>query len=166
MLRQLEKSTLSGRLAVKVIGTGAPDTLTIRFEATERDVLLDELRTQRLVIIEAAKDAAGRPHAGEADTLARDHAQLLTVSRLLAELEDWNADRQDTREIAAPTCLLYQVVRGAATEAIHRLIDALERFHGAGGRCTPDQLRGAAATATACVETLVNVHHVDHHVVT
>ena len=42
---------------MKVIGTGAPRMLTIRFEPCEREVLRDELEERRGVIVEAAAHA-------------------------------------------------------------------------------------------------------------
>ena len=42
---------------MKVVGTGAPRMLTIRFEPCELEVLRDELEERRGVIVEAAAHA-------------------------------------------------------------------------------------------------------------
>jgi hypothetical protein len=57
-------------MASKVIGTGAPRMLTVRFRPCEVDLLLDELHHHRAVVTEAAGDAHAKsaaPGAGAGD---------------------------------------------------------------------------------------------------
>jgi hypothetical protein len=57
-------------MAIKVIGTGAPRMLTVRFRRCEIDVLLDELHHHRAVVTEAAAHALAKsttPGAGAGD---------------------------------------------------------------------------------------------------
>jgi hypothetical protein len=58
-------------MAIKVIGTGAPRMLTVRFRPCEVAVLLDELHHQRAVITEAAAHAHATRTAPGAGSLER-----------------------------------------------------------------------------------------------
>jgi hypothetical protein len=77
-------------MANKVIGTGAPRMLTVRFRPCEVAVLLDELHHQRAVVTEAAAHAhaaSTAPGAGAGDQDVEDHHdELFLISRLLDDL--------------------------------------------------------------------------------
>lgn len=63
-------------MAMKVIGTGAPRMLTVRFRPCEVGVVLDELHHQRSVVTEAAArahDHSSAPGAGAGDPEVEDH---------------------------------------------------------------------------------------------
>jgi hypothetical protein len=158
---------------VKVIGTGAPRMLTIRFEPCELEVLRDELEERRGVSVEAAAHA--KKHASHADPtlpgaerpeqeLERRHDELLLISQLLDDLRR-PAPRDEPREVVGPTWLLGDVIRGASGEAIERLVQSVAEFHEDRGRPTSQQLRAALATAAAWVETLIGLDFADNHAV-
>ena len=75
---------------MKVLGTGAPRMLTVRFKSCEIDVLRDELHHRRAAITETAAHAhasSDAPGAGAGDREVEDcHVELLLISRLLDEL--------------------------------------------------------------------------------
>src|SRR5215212_4482137 len=102
-------------MAIKVIGTGAPRMLTVRFRPCEVHVLRDELHHQRAVITDAAAHAhetSTAPGAGAGDPDAEHHHdELLLIARVL---DDLRAPARDARgrEIVAPTWLLGPVIRG------------------------------------------------------
>jgi hypothetical protein len=155
-------------MATKVIGTGAPRMLTVRFRPCEVAALLDELHHQRAVVTEAAAHAHARstaPGAGAGDQDVEDrHDELLLISRLLDGLHA-PAPRDQPREIVAPTRVLGPVIRGAAVEAVERLCDAVRRFAADKGECTPEEVRGAVDTAAALSATLIGLDHVEHFAV-
>src|SRR3954468_24065838 len=104
-------------MAIKVIGTGAPRMLTVRFRPCEVGVVLDELHHQRAVVTEAAAHAheqSDAPGAGAGDPEVEDHHdELFLIARLLDDLRaPTPADR--LREVMAPTSVLGPVIRGAA----------------------------------------------------
>jgi hypothetical protein len=155
-------------MAIKVIGTGAPRMLTVRFRPCEVAVLLDELHHRRAVITEAAAHAhaiSTAPGAGAGDEDVEDrHDQLILISRLLDDLHA-SAPRDQRREIVAPAWVLGPVIRGAAVEAVERLCGAVTKFAADKGECTPEEVRGAVDTAAALSATLIGLDHVEHFAV-
>jgi hypothetical protein len=155
-------------MATKVIGTGAPRMLTVRFRQCELDVLLDELHHQRAVITEAAADAHAKstaPGAGAGDEdVEHHHDELFLIARLIDDLRT-PAPRDRPREIVAPTWLLGPVVRGAAVEAVERLCDAVRKFAADKGERTPEEVRSAVDTAAALTATLIGLDHAEHFAV-
>ncbi len=158
---------------MKVVGTGAPRMLTIRFERCELDVLRDELEQRRGVIVEAIAHAQGKatsaPRAlpgGERPERELEHRrdELLLVSQLLDELRR-PAPREEPREVVGPTWLLADVIRGASGEAIDRLVRGVEEFREDRGRPSAEELRGVLAAAAAWVETLIGLDYADNHAV-
>ena len=158
---------------MKVIGTGAPRMLTIRFEPCELDVLRDELEQRRAVAVEAAAHAqreakAARPALPVAERprgeLECRHDELLLVSELLDELRR-PAPEPGPREVVGPTWLLGDVIRGAADETVERLAQGVAQFRLDRGHPTPEELLAALATAAAWVRTLVGLDFADNHAV-
>jgi hypothetical protein len=147
---------------VKVIGTGAPDALTIQFEACERELLLEELRHQRSTIIEdagRAQQRAGRRADDQA--LEESHAHLLTLASVLQQVDD-HPLTADSIEVRGPTWFLRDVIHGATAEAIERLTTIVTDFQQLGRpRPQPEDLQSAVRTAGAWVETLVGYCHAD-----
>jgi len=155
-------------MAIKVIGTGAPRMLTVRFRPCEIEVLLDELHHHRAVVTEAAADAHEKstaPSAGAGDRdVEQHHDELFLVTRLLDDLHA-PAPRDRPREILAPTWILGPVIRGAAVEAVERLCDAVRMFAADKGGRTPEEVRRAIDTAAALTATLIGLDHAEHYAV-
>ena len=155
-------------MAIKVIGTGAPRMLTVRFRPCEIEVLLDELHHQRAVITEAAAGAHEKstaPGAGAGDQeVEHHHDELYLVTRLLDDLHA-PAPNDRTREIVAPTWVLGPVIRGAAVEAVERLCDAVRTFAADKVGHSPDEIRRAVDTAAALTATLIGLDHAEHYAV-
>jgi hypothetical protein len=155
-------------MATKVIGTGAPRMLTVRFRPCEIDVLLDELDHQRAVVTEAAAHAhenSTAPGAGAGDRTVEDrHDQLYLIARLLDDLRA-SAPCDRAREIVAPTWILGPVIRGAAVHAVERLSEVVRTFAADKGELTPEAIRGAVDAAAALTATLIGLDHVEHHAV-
>ena len=155
-------------MAIKVIGTGAPRMLTVRFRRCEIDVLLDELHHHRAVVTEAAADALTRstaPRAGAGDPAVEDrHDELFLITRLIDDLRAPAPDDRP-REIVAPTWILGPVIRGAAVHAVERLAEAVRTFAADKGELTPDEVRCAVDAAAALTATLIGLDHVEHHAV-
>jgi hypothetical protein len=155
-------------MATKVIGTGAPRMLTVRFRPCEVAVVLDELHHRRTVVTEAAANAhavSTAQDAGAGDQSVEDHHdELLLISGLLDDLHA-PAPRDQPREVVAATRILSPVIRGAAVEAVERLCAAVRRFATDKGECTPEEVRGAVDTAAALSATLIGLDHAEHFAV-
>jgi hypothetical protein len=151
-------------MATKVIGTGAPRMLTVRFRPCEVGVVLDELHHQRAVVTDAAAHAHDRSDArgaGAGDPEVEDHHdQLFLMARLLDDLRA-HAPVDRLREVMAPTSLLGPLIRGAAVEAVERLCDAVRRFAADTGAVPPEDLRHAVDTAAALTGTLIGLDHAE-----
>lgn len=155
-------------MATKVIGTGAPRMLTVRFRPCEIDVLLDELHHHRAVVTEAAAEAHANSTAAGAgagdENVEHHHDELARIARLLDDLRTLTpCDRP--REIVAPTWVLGPVIRGAAVEAVERLCDAVRKFAEDKGACTPEDVRAAVDAAAALTATMIGLDHVEHFAV-
>jgi hypothetical protein len=154
-------------MAMKVIGTGAPRMLTVRFRPCEVGVVLDELHHQRAVVTEAAAhadDHSDAPGAGANDDPAVEghHDELFLIARLLDDLRAPSPPDR-LREVMAPTALLGPVIRGAAVEAVERLCDAVRKFAADTGAGTPEEVRGAVDAAAALTATLIGLDHAENH---
>ena len=153
-------------MAMKVIGTGSPRMLTVRFRPCEVGVVLDELHHQRSVVTEAAAhahDHSSAPGAGAGDPEVEDHHdELFLIARLLDDLRA-SATPDRLREVMAPTSLLGPVIRGAAVEAVERLCDAVRKFAADTGAGTPEEVRGAVGAAAALTATLIGLDHAENH---
>lgn len=131
---------------MKVIGTGAPAALTIRFERSELDVLRDELREMRAVVTEAAacahQHASGSGAGGGTIGVETRHRELVEIARALDRLDSVEADPTGAPvEFEGPSWFWAPVIRGAAGDACERLVDATDRFRDVERRCSPDDLR-------------------------
>jgi hypothetical protein len=153
-------------MAIKVVGTGAPRMLTVRFRPCEVGVVLDELHHQRSVVTEAAAhahDHSSARGAGAGDPEVEDHHdELFLIARLLDDLRA-SAPPDRLREVMAPTSLLGTVIRGAAVEAVERLCDAVRKFAADTGAGTPEEVRGAVDAAAALTATLIGLDHAENH---
>jgi hypothetical protein len=154
--------------SVKVVGTGAPQMLTLRPRRCELAVLRDELEERRCVVTEAAAHAqeTGSGRGGPVGDPAAEHHhdELLLISRLLDQLRTPPA-RGQAREVVGPTWLLGPVIRGAAEEAVERLVSAVAKFSADTGTVTPEQLRAALDAARACTATLIGLDYAENHAV-
>jgi hypothetical protein len=151
---------------MKVVGTGAPQVLTIRFRACEIGVLRDELHHRRAALTEAAVEAHARSTAraaGAGDREVEDrHGELLLISRLLDDAHR-PAPKGEPYEIVGPAWLLGPVIRGAAGEAVARLATAVQEFAEDQRPPTQDQVRGALDSACAWTATLLGLDHAENH---
>lgn len=153
---------------MKVVGTGAPRMLTVRFKSCEINVLRDELHHRRAAITEAAAKAhadSNAPGAGVGDREVEDrHDELFLITRVLDELRA-PVQPDQPRQIVGPTWLLGPVIRGAAAEAAERLQDAVAAFGADTGTPTPDEVRAAVDTASALTATLIALDHAENYAV-
>jgi hypothetical protein len=153
---------------MKVVGTGAPRMLTVRFKPCEIKVLRDELHHRRAVITEAAAAAHDRtqaPGAGAGDREVEDrHDELFLISGILDELRA-PVPPDQPREVVAPTWLMGPIIRGAAVDAVERLHDAVTAFSADRGMPPPDEVRAAVDTAGAMVATLIALDHAENYAV-
>jgi hypothetical protein len=152
---------------VKVVGTGAPQMLTLRPRRGELALLRAELEERRSVVIAAAhaqEIGSGRGRSvGDPDG-ERHHDELLLIARLLDQLRTPPAKGQ-APELVGPTWLLGPVIRGAAEEAVERLVSAVSTFTADQGTVTPEQLRAALDAASACTATLIGLDYAENHAV-
>ncbi len=152
---------------MKVIGTGAPDIVSIRFEACELDVLRSELCQVRALAIDGAYHAHHNGNGnGVADVVENRYAELLEVSRALDRLDrqlDVGEDDEVPIVMEGPSWFWAPVISSGAGTASERLFDALERYRESRYDCKPEELRAAAAGAGAWAETLLAYHYVDNH---
>jgi hypothetical protein len=79
---------------MKVIGLGAPDSVRIRFEASEIDVLVDVLREQRTRATLDAAETYGRVPRDDTGAVDDRHDELRTIESLLMQLKDQQPDEQ------------------------------------------------------------------------
>lgn len=153
---------------MKVVGTGAPRMLTVRFKSCEISALRDELHHRRAVITEAAAEAhekSDAPGAGAGDPDVEDrHDELFLITRILDELRA-PVPRDQPRQIVGPTWLLGPVIRGAAVEAVERLHTAVTAFGADKGCPTPDELRAVVDAAAASTATLIALDYAENHAV-
>jgi len=151
---------------MKVVGTGAPRMLTVRLKSCEINVLRDELHHRRAVITEAVAAAEAKSTPRRADDrdaeIQHRHDELALISRLLDQLHTWSPQEQP-REIVGPTWLLGPVIRGAAGEAVERLLTAVGEFCEDRGTPTPEQLRAAVDSAGAWTATLIGLDFAENH---
>jgi hypothetical protein len=153
---------------VKVVGTGAPRMLTVRFKSCEVEVLRDEVYHHRAVATEAAAHAHANstaPGAGAGDRDVEDrHDELYLLTRILDDLRAPVPPGQP-REIVGPTWLLGPVIRGAASCAAERLVEAVAAFGADTCSVAPDELRARIEAASACIATLIGLDHAENHAV-
>jgi hypothetical protein len=144
---------------VKVIGLGAPDTVRVRFDACEVDVLVDVLREQRA---DATREAAETYATASGETRAVDdrHDRLRAVEALLMQLEDQPRTSRDA-VLLGETEVMRDVVRGGVREALRRLEEAHERYEEHASPQSRDALLHAAKTTRAWVATLTGFDRVD-----
>jgi hypothetical protein len=162
---------------VKVIGTGVPEMLTIRFELRELELLRAELLRQRAVWTARERKRApsaeeelqemlhdGRPrHRAMAARAEEPASELEQFSAVLEQIDAAYGQRGESVEILGPTWLLVPVVRGASREAFDRLSDALTRFADPRTYCTLRELQSAIAAAHAWMDTLAGCDYVENH---
>ena len=152
---------------MKVVGTGAPVVLTVRFERCELDVLRDELHHVRAGVTESAAVAHQRatdPGAGAGSAAVEsNHQRLVELSALLDQVELLDPEEEEPLEVAGPSAFFASVIRGAATEAAERYADAMRRFRDPDEHCSREELRAAAEAARAWTETLLGYDFVENH---
>lgn len=140
--------------------------LTVRLKPCEIAVVCDELQHRRAVVVEAAAAAQVGDGTGSEGESGRDletcHDELFLFTRVLDDLRTPTAPGQP-REIVGPTWLLGPVIRGAAAEAAHRLLDAVKTFAEDKGRVTPDELRAKVDAASACAATLIGLDYAENN---
>jgi hypothetical protein len=142
------------RAAVKMEGTGAPESLALALEPIEREVVRAELHNLEATILDAIATTANRPHSAAVVRLQEArHAELAEVRRLADQL---NSQTKGTGrvQLEGPSDVLGDVIVGAAVLAVGNLQEDLTSFCGADGKA--ESLRNAAHVAVACIETLVD----------
>jgi|GEM_PF-5920049 len=148
-----------------VIGLGSPDSVRVRFERCQLDVLVDVLREQRRTATLGASETYH--HTPRHDTRAIDdrHDTLRALEALLIQLENLPADEHDHPTLVGPTELLGEIIDAGARDALRRLETAYERyedrFRGGPPSTHRDALRRGADTAHAWITTLTNFAEVD-----
>jgi hypothetical protein len=144
---------------MKAMGLGAPNSVRVRFDASEIDVLVDVLREERA---DATRDAADSYAATPEQTRAVDnrHDRLRAVEALLMQLEE-QPHTTPRKVLVGETELMCGVIREAAREALRRLEDAYERYEDRASPQSRDALLDAAKTAKAWIGTLTAVDRVD-----
>jgi hypothetical protein len=151
---------------MKVIGTGAPEVLTISFTRCELDVLRDELHQLRAVYVEAAHIAHRRDDAGQVkdpEVVPHHHEELVEISQVFDWLARVSDEEDEPEPISGPNWFWARVLRGASADAAARLLDAIERYQDKSRHCSPAELAREVASASAWAETLMAHHHVDNH---
>jgi hypothetical protein len=145
---------------MKVIGLGAPDDLSVRFEPCELDVLVDALREERA---NATRDAAQTyATSGPGQTRAIDdrHDRLRAIEALLTQLEE-RRQTEGGAVLVGNTELMCHVVHSGAREALRRLDATHERYDDHASTQSGDALLSAAETSAAWVATLVAVDRIE-----
>jgi hypothetical protein len=145
-------------MAMKVIGTGTPEMLTVFPQEPEIDVLGAVIERR---IVEAT-EAAATAHERARDQAREDpwtpavqsaHSDLYVVSRLEVALHAAVA-QGERRALIAPREVLGPIVREAACDAGMQMAEALDRF-GEMGQPAPDEMRRLLTTVVACTRTLI-----------
>jgi hypothetical protein len=144
---------------VKVIGLGAPDSVRVRFDGCELDVLIDVLRDQRSdATHEAAETYATTPEQRQA--VDDRHDRLRAVEALLMQLEEQLHTRRGA-VLIDETERMGDAVRAGARETLRRLAETHARYAERASPESRDALLDAAKTATARVATLTGADRVD-----
>jgi hypothetical protein len=145
---------------MKIVGTGAPMVLTMRYTSCELELLVEQLmeRPARVVGSSRGQAAEGRPH--RLDDVSDD---LEETARALDQLSQ--VDRTEPRafEVTGPSWFWASVIRRSAGEAAARFADAMRRFTTVGDECTREELLAASSATAAWTETLIALHYVDNH---
>lgn len=144
---------------MKVIGSGSPERLTVRFAPSEHALILDELDHQRSVIVEHLAVLHERPEAASegGSTVEQSHAQLTALHHVLEQVESHRAPT-DAFAVSGPTWFLAEVIRGTSQVAAENLLEAVTSFLAADDEaCSDQQLRDAAGAAQATTATLIAV---------
>jgi hypothetical protein len=144
---------------MKVIGLGAPESVRVRFDGSEVDVLVDIVREQRA---DATRDAAETYATAPGQTQAVDerHDRLRAVEGLLIQLEEQPHTRPGA-VLVGETEHVCDVVRAGAREALRRLAETHGRYEDHATPQSRDALLDAAKTAKAWVVTLTDFDRVD-----
>jgi hypothetical protein len=148
---------------MKVVGTGAPRLLTVRFKRCEVTVLRNEIEELQGSILGSLGEIHGRGLADvRHDEIERLKDDLVALADLLDRLRA-PVEPNQPLEVTAPTELLEEVIRGAAGEAVYRLHEEVDRFREDRGTPTRDELRARMSCATAAVESLIGLDYVLNH---
>ena len=155
---------------MKVVGSGSPMMLTVRFKPREIRLLRAQLEARQRSLLSSIADtqrwleerACGlREHEREQE-LERLKDDLVVVTSLLDESRR-PADPGQPRIVTGPTKVMAEVIRGAAGEAADLLQEAVDRFREDRGTPTPQALRQQLGDTAAWVETLIGLDHADNH---
>jgi hypothetical protein len=149
---------------MKIVGTGAPIVLTMRFEPCELELLIEQLveRPARVMSSSGSQAAGHRPYLRDArlDDISND---LEETARALDQLSEVDRGEPRAFEVTGPSSFWTSVIRRAAGEASTRFADAMRRFTTVGEECTREELQIASAVTAAWTETLIALHYVDNH---
>lgn len=137
---------------MKVVGTGAPRTLTIRLQPCEFDAWRRELRRR----LSAVATYEGSSDLSAASAARGEDDELAALSRLL-EQALMPVPTGQPRVIIGPTWLLRHVVRAVAVDAMDSYVASGRAYSEGSAASTADQLRAALDTATACTATLIGL---------
>ena len=151
---------------MKVVGTGSPANLTVRYKHSEVRLLRDVLYEHLDVEVEAIGSRSARRSTSDPVALGehdRGDGKVAALGALLDQLRA-RVTPDQARELSGPTHLLDPILRNAASEAAERFGEAVDVFRAGGGKMTADQLRSALETATASVTTLIWLDQAQDHV--
>jgi hypothetical protein len=148
---------------MKVVGTGDPRMLTVRFKTCELRVLREEIEEREHSALRSMSEieASGLRDARR-EEVERLKDDLFLLSRLRDDLRAARPPDQPV-EVTAPTEVLSLVIRGAAGENVHRLREAVDQFREDRGTPTTEQLRALLSATSASIESLIGSDHALNH---
>jgi hypothetical protein len=155
-------------LGMKVVGTGSPETLTVRARPCEIRVLrmvTEERRTEATrAAVDLQSSAESWADSDRAEQLSSRHRELVAISRIFDQLTQPPTLDQPL-VIAGPAALVAPLVREAARAAVQGLWLAVDNFCVGIRSPTADQLRAQLDAAHACTSTLLALDFVENHIV-
>jgi hypothetical protein len=146
---------------MKVVGTGSPRMLTVRFDQCELPLLRDEVAERQRSLVSTLAEMT-TPHMAGDDDGERLKDKLVLLTRLEDDLRG-PVEPDQPYEVTGLTELMADVIRGAAGEAVYQLQQDVERFREDRGTPTGQELRARLSTASAAIESLIGLDHALNH---
>lgn len=133
---------------MKVVGTGAPRTITVRVQPCEIAMWREALRRRMITAADPTRRVP--PPATEDEPIHRVEASA--VARLLTRAHAAVAPGQPW-VLTGPSWLLDDVIHSVTRAAVDRYAEAWRAFEDAPDVLNADRLRVALDTASACTAT-------------